>query len=119
MDLKHRLSEADPVTREPGLDTFHVDAMRQRVLLEARRAEREGVGDAERGGFSRAWWFRPAAVAAALAVCLVTAVAIGLRMNERQPLAPAPAVQQTTRQLQFATPGGTRIIWTFHQELDL
>lgn len=119
MDLKHHLSESDPVAREPGLDAFHVDAMRQRVLREARDAEREGVGDAERKGFSRAWWLRPSAVATALAVCLATAVAIGLRMNERQPLAPAPAAQETTRQLQFATPGGTRIIWTFHQELDL
>jgi len=110
MELKQILSEGDPVAREPELDAFHADAMRQRVLLEA-RAEREDV--------SRTAWLRPIAVAAALAVCLMAGVSVGLRMNETQPIAPAAVTAPATRQLQFATPGGTRIIWTFHQEIDL
>lgn len=114
MELKQILREGDPVAREPGLDAFHAQAMRQRVLLEA-RAER-----AERAGFSRAtWWLRPVAVAGALAACLIAGVSVGLRMNETQPIAPAAVTAPAERQLQFATPGGTRIIWTFHQEIDL
>jgi hypothetical protein len=62
MKLKQHLIEGDPIGREPGLDAFHAQAMRQRVILEAQDAERDGFGDSEREGFSRAitlWWLRP------------------------------------------------------------
>ncbi len=110
VDYKKLLVEGDPVAREPELDAFHAQAMRQRVLLEARRSERDGL--------SRAW-LRPLAVAGALAACLAAGVAAGLRMNEPQPLAPAVLTAPAVRQMQFETPGGTRIIWTFRQDLDL
>src|SRR6185436_17148446 len=113
MDLKHHLIEGDPVAREPGLDEFHADAMRQRMLLEARM---------EREDFSRAttWWLRPIAVVGAVAACLVVAIVVGLRINTAGDAPayvgrPVEGRQAPTRQLQFATPGGTRIIWTFHQ----
>jgi len=113
-DLKQQLIEGDPVAREPELDDFHAQTMRQRMLFEAR---------AEREGFSRAWRLRPIAVAGALAACLVAGVGIGLRINEPAPSTfvgrPADGRQAPPRQLQFSTPGGTRIIWTFHQEFDL
>ena len=127
MDFKQQLIHGDPVAREPGLDELHAQTIRQRMLLEARstRVEREDFNRAfgrtvEREGFSRAF-----VVAGALAACLVAGVSIGLRMNVPQPIAPAGRPfqggqdQPQTRQLQFATPGGTRIIWTFHQEFDL
>ena len=117
MDLRKHLIDSDPVSSEPELSAFDAQMMRQRVILEARNAERERFWEPE--AFSRAWWLRPIAVATVLAACLVAAVGLGLRINERQPVAPAPVNQQTTRQLQFSTPGGTRIIWTFHQDLDL
>ena len=107
MDFKQQLIDGDPVAREPGLDAFHADTMRQRMLLESRNAP------LERDGFSRAL------VAGAVAACLIAGIAVGLRMNETQPSAPARVAEPATRQLQFATPGGTRIIWTFHQEIDL
>jgi hypothetical protein len=47
-------------------------------------------------------------------------VAVGWRLETRDP-APAPVVaarREIRRQMQFATPGGTRIIWTFHEHLD-
>ena len=120
MDFKQQLIDGDPVAREPGLDEFHAQAMRQRMLLEAgaERVERE---DGSRT-FGRPW-LRPVALAAALVVCLVTGVAVGLRMNQQEPAVGRPFQgrqnEPQTRQLQFATPGGTRIIWTFHQEFDL
>ena len=124
MDLKRRLIDGDPVAREPELDAFHAQTMRQRVVLEARTGEREGFP--EREGFSRATasWLQPVAVAGALAACLVAGVGIGLRINGtdvssvERPFQ-GRGLQSPPRQLQFATPGGTRIIWTFHQELDI
>src|SRR5580765_4494495 len=119
-DYKKFLVDGDPAAREPGLDEFHANAMRQRMLLEV-RAERE-AGSVEREGFSRAtaWWLRPIAVAGAVAACLLVAVVVGLRINTpAYPGRPVDGRQTPPRQLQFATPGGTRIIWTFHQEIDL
>src|SRR5205823_3989987 len=84
-DLKQQLIEGDPIAREPELDEFHAQTMRQRVLLEARDAARRGFRDSEREGFSRAitlWWLRPIAVAGALAACLVVAIGIGLRIGD-------------------------------------
>jgi|SRR6185436_19804056 len=132
-DYKTLLVDGDPVAREPGLDAFHANAMRQRMLLEA-RMEREDSSRADlaREGFSRAtaWWLRPIAVVGAVAACLVVAIVVGLRINDNESATPAtgrsgyvgrPFQGRRTppRQLQFATPGGTRIIWTFHQEIDL
>lgn len=118
MDLRKQLIDGDPVAREPELDAFHAQTMRRRVVLEA-RAERERSS----GAFTRAWWLQPIAVAAAIAVCLVAAVAVGIRINQPEPgVARSSRDRQDrpqTRQLQFATPGGTRIIWTFHQEFEL
>jgi hypothetical protein len=128
MELNQILPDGDPIAREPGLDAFHAEAMRQRVLLEARNSEREGFG--EREWFTRAFarpWLRPVAVAGALAACLAAGVGIGLRINENESATerssyvgrPFQGRLAPPRQLQFATPGGTRIIWTFHQEIDL
>jgi hypothetical protein len=151
MDLRKSLIEGDPVAREPELDAFHAQTMRQRVLLEARNTERvereglsrafgeregvslteregvslterEGVSLTEREGFSRAW-LQPVAVATAVAACLVAGVAVGLRIQQEpgvgRPFQSRQDAAPSTRQMQFSTPGGTRIIWTFHQEFDL
>jgi len=120
-DLKQHLIDGDPVAREPGLDPFHAQTMRQRVLVEA--CNQPAAAPAF-------WWLRPVAVACALAACLVVAVVVGLRISESpyverpfqgrgqsQGRGRGPSVPP--RQLQFATPGGTRIIWTLHQDLDL
>ena len=121
MKLKQHLIAGDPVTREPELDAFHAQAMRQRVLLEA--ATQPAVAPA-------LWWLRPIAVAGALAAGLVVAIVVGMRLNTGD-VSPASVGQyverpfqgrgqlQPPRQMQFAAPGGTRIIWTFHQEFDL
>jgi hypothetical protein len=76
---------------------------------------------------------QPLALAASLAVCLATGVTIGVRLGgggspsvmsvtsvPTRAVAPAGSPgSDVRRQLQITSPGGTRIIWTFHQELDL
>jgi hypothetical protein len=111
--LKQLLAEGDPVAREPGLGDADVQAMRRTIVVESRR-QTEGV--------PTSLWPRPLALAAALAACLALGVGIGLRPGDSRspgtPRAVSPP-SDVRRQLQITSPGGTRIIWTFHQELSL
>jgi hypothetical protein len=124
-DLKRLLVEGDPVAREPGMSDADIQAMRRAILVEARRQPESAPAS---------WRLHPLALAAALAVCLATGVTIGVRLGgggsasvmsvtsvPTRAVAPAasPAGSDVRRQLQITSPGGTRIIWTFHQELDL
>ena len=69
-------------------------------------------------------WVQPLLVAATIALMIGTGAVAGHRAAMPQP--PAPSVdgaavdsdEQPTRQLQFATPGGTRIIWVFNSDFD-
>jgi hypothetical protein len=113
-ELKQLLSGGDPVARDARMSDGDAQAMRRTILAEARLQPAPA---------SISSWPRPVALAAALAMCLVLGVSIGLRLSDEfppvtssRPVAPARDVR---RQLQMTSPGGTRIIWTFHQELDL
>lgn len=114
-DLKHLLVEGDPIVREPGWSDADVQAMRRTILVEARRQPALSPVSS---------WPRPLALGAALAACLVLGISIGIRLGNdpasiTSSRAVAPSVRDVRRQLQMTSPGGTRIIWTFHQELDL
>jgi hypothetical protein len=117
-DLKKLLADGDPVAREPGMSDDAVRAMRRTILAEA-RLQAEWTPSA--------WRLKPLALAAAVTVCLAIGVSIGMRLagdgsqsgTSMPPAAAAPATNDARRQLQITSPGGTRIIWTFHQELDL
>jgi hypothetical protein len=111
--LKQLLAEGDPVAREPGMSDDDVRAMRRTILVEAQRRPA-----------ATSPWPQPLMLAAALAACLVLGITIGRRVGDHVspvgvPPAGAPASRDVWRQLQITAPGGTRIIWTFHQELDL
>ena len=110
-NLKQQLVDGDPLAREGGLNAFDAQRIRHRITAEPRTPPADGLP----------WWPRPFAVAGALAVCMLLAIVIGTRLNMIEHDAPRrPAVEPTTtRQMQFATAGGTRIIWTFHQDLEL
>jgi hypothetical protein len=118
--LKQRLIEGDPVVREPGMSDADIRAMRRTIVVEARM--RPAAAPA-------LWRLQPLALAAALAVCLALGVSIGVRMgHDGLPSAKsatssspvvAPATRDVRRQLQITAPGGTRIIWTFHENLEL
>ncbi len=69
-------------------------------------------------------WLQPLLLAATVAVMIATGAAAGHRASlesaggSMDAMAAAGDVPET-RQLQFATPGGTRIIWTFNSALNL
>jgi hypothetical protein len=68
-------------------------------------------------------WIQPLLVAATIALMIGTGAVAGHRAGSQAPERATAAVPEDTRaetrQLQFATPGGTRIIWTFNSEFDL
>jgi len=114
-DVKRQLVEGDPIVREAGLDARDAQAIRQRMLVESRTRP---------ASTPRVWWTTPVVVAGAVAACVMLAIGLGMRIDGGDSM-PAPAVQpasprdRISTQLQFATTGGTRIIWTFHERFDL
>ena len=113
-DLKQRLVDGDPIAREPGMSDDDVQAMRRTILVEARRQPASAPVSS---------WPVPLAVAAALVACLVLGISIGMRLRSDAPLSSsrpaATPARDVRRQLQMTSPGGTRIIWTFHERLEL
>ena len=112
-DIGRLLRDGDPVAREPELRAADAQTVRRAVLAALDRTERV-----------TGRWPRPLLAGAAIAAALVAGVAVGLR---------TPAPRSTTvetasthasggvgapRQLQFASPGGTRIIWVFDPEFN-
>jgi hypothetical protein len=110
--LSEWMREGDPLLRDPSLSEAEATAIRRRV-----------VGEAIGRTAGHVAWRDTLAVAAAVALMVAVGVTTGRRL-------PPPAVPSTgtddesarpaePRQLQFATPGGTRIIWTFDPEFNL
>jgi hypothetical protein len=97
------------LTGDPGLSESEAAAIRRRVVSEAsgRSTRRVAWGDA-------------LAIAAAVAVVIAVGITSSRRLLTPPLTARAtdsdPARPTERRQLQFATPGGTRIIWTFDSD---
>jgi hypothetical protein len=118
-DLRTRLRDALRDEEDERLSVDAAAAMRRVVVAAA------GDGDSEPARM----WLPPLAVAATLVAMVAIGIAIGQRFDDRPAPAGAsdgrdgdlPARQRPdrARQLQFSTPGGTRIIWIFNSELDL
>jgi hypothetical protein len=111
-DVRSLLAEADPLRAEPALSEDEASRMR-RVVVDA-AAAREAPG---------LFWPRVIAVAA-LVVLMVMAGSLGERRTlpvERDDAAVGAEMPSNDerRQLQFATPGGTRIIWTLDPQFKI
>ena len=105
--LEVLLRASDPLAREEGLSEAEVQTLRQKVVLAA--VER-------RSG----WWPGAVAVAGSVMVALVVGVLAGIRLAPNISEFPQPAViAQESRQLQFETAGGTRVVWVLNPALDL
>lgn len=104
-NLRRLLDEADPLRGEPALST-----------TDAREIRRTMLGAVET--ISAAFFPSALAVAALVVVMVVAGAAVGRKLSVREPFQAADRSSGMTvavgerRQVQFATPGGTRIIWT-------
>ena len=118
IDIGARLRAADPLIDDPAMSAADVEAMRGMV-----------VAAADRSAQSPAWWPPMLAVVATAAAMVIAVVGARVHENGRKASAPprslSPAVADSAsttstgrRQLQFATPGGTRVIWVFDPEFN-
>ena len=115
-NLADILRDGDPAA-DSELSTMQVDAMRRTVLDAARRPD-----------VVRTPWHQPLAMATMVAM-VVLMVAAGIVAGRKwtidvesvrpQPETVRPAPAEQRRQLQFSTPGGTRIIWVFDPEFTI
>jgi hypothetical protein len=109
-DIRDQLRDADPLTHEPALSADEAHAMRRTVVSAAcgARHQRVWVGVQIAG-----------AIAIACTVVMILMVATSRRLD-RGAVGPATAPDRDApRQLQFETPGGTRIIWVLNPALEL
>ena len=112
-DIHALLDAADPLRHEPELSASDSARMRQ-ALMSAMPQAAPAI----------AWWPR-ALAAAALVVLMVIAGTVSNRDKARKvesgdaTKVAVPIDPPERRQLQFATPGGTRIIWTLDPEFKL
>jgi len=115
MTIRDALRDADPLRDEPSLSADEVQAIRQLVVETARQDGRAGF-----------FWLQPIAVGAVVVTMLAVGITAGRRLPavSTVPVAHSLAVRSVDRdveprQLQFSTPGGTRIIWTFDPQFSL
>ena len=98
------------------------DSLSARDRLIMRRIVVESVPAESKADESFLWW-RPLAVGAVLALMVASGVIVGRRLPDAD--AEHAGVVQTLpdggerRQVQFSTPGGTRIIWTIDPDFRL
>ena len=102
-DLNTLLRDADPVSREPGLSPDAVADLRRAMLVAAQATPDRRVA-----------WGRQLAMAACLAVMVLTGVVAAHRVRTAVRDVPTPSASSSAQrtQVHFSTPGGTRIIWT-------
>lgn len=105
-----RLRDGDPAAdaRIPSPDA---DRMRRVVVAAA--------SEAQPAAFP---WYQPLAMAALVILMIGVGAVVGQRAEWRDVPPPSAAGfhddHGERRQLQFSTPGGTRIIWVFNSEFD-
>jgi hypothetical protein len=100
--LKRRLREGDPAAQETGLDEADLTQVRNTILL-ASPVPRPRIGLAA-----------PLAIAL---LCLSAGSAWLVRTSV--PEVTSQAVAPSRQQLQFATAGGTRVIWFFNPDFEV
>jgi hypothetical protein len=113
-DCGQRLRDADPLIHEPGLSPEDARKIRQAVVAATR----------EPGLRDHKW---PALMAAVAMLVLAAVVGVGRSSRFAAPTVPESDVVSAAepgsspaarRQLQFATPGGTRVIWVFDSRFE-
>jgi len=112
-DIGRLLRDGDPVALEPEMSSADVQAVRRAVLAALATTHR-----------ARSRWPGPLFAGAAVTAALAAGVLVGLRTAAPRvsPMETASThaadAEDAHRQLQFASPGGTRIIWVFDPEFN-
>ena len=109
-DVGKWLKDADPLASSPrdaALARDEAQAMRRAMLaaLDERRS-------------AAVFWPRPLAMAATVALTLASGIFLGRHLPPPHAVDRSASAAQVDeiRQLQFATPGGTRVIWVFNPD---
>lgn len=120
-DWRTLLREVDARNEKERLSADDADSMRRAMLA----AAAENRPDPAQGS-----WMRPLFVAATVVAMIAVGIVAGRRLDlqtaPEHPAAqggasiesPTAAITVPNRQLQFLTPGGTRIIWVFNSDFD-
>jgi hypothetical protein len=118
-DVGELLRDADPLVREERVPPDEASRMRRAIVAAARDRSTDVPG----------WWPTPMLVAATVAVALAAGVSVERWLPRRDraiadagattaSMSTLPAASRERRQLQFASPGGTRIIWVFDSDFN-
>jgi len=109
-DISTQLRQADPVQVDGGLSADDVSAMRRAVLAAV-----------DTNSPRRVAWGRALAIAAA--VILIAGAGAASRGRHARAVVTPPPVEAASAgqrtQVQFSTPGGTRIVWTIDPAFQL
>ena len=107
--LKASLRQGDPLNVQSGLSADDARVMRQVIVAAANESRTVDWA-----------WPRPFLTAATIGLALAIGVGLGTRMPARDGVV-APVKTETIerRQIQFETPGGTRIIWVLNPDFSL
>jgi len=108
-NLGKQLRDGDPLADAPALPLEDVQRIRRTIIAETHRP-------------AALWSPRPLMVGATVAATLAAGVVIGQRLPRQAPLRPGRVERpggEVRRQVQFDTPGGTRIIWVIDPDFDL
>lgn len=114
-ELTRRLRDADPTAREPELSAFEVAVMRQRAIVAAREPEARHPA-----AWQAAFAFGAIAALAAAATLFDSRGERSIDQASSSVASEGSAtvhIQPPVTQVQFQTPGGTRIVWTINPEL--
>lgn len=121
-DWRTLLRELEARNEDDRLSPDDAESMRRAMLAAAAK----GSPEREHGS-----WMRPLLVAATVVAMVAVGVLAGRRFDLGVPPQHQPAQGEShqesgaaetgepNRQLQFLTPGGTRIIWVFNSDFDL
>lgn len=106
-DLRKQLRDTDPIRIEPPLPVAEIDTMRRKIVAVAAARSHE-----------RSQQLLRVAIAIGLVCGLVPTMLFLIRGRPAGAPIASPQIGEQ-RQLQFTTPGGTRIIWVLNPNFHL